>query len=79
MGKCSDCRYIGECSAQSCALPEYGCKDYKSDKKTMNKPKKVNSICWKCSRLDCSWILKSEPVAGWEAELTNGSKQRLHG
>ena len=71
MKKCADCRYSGECLTKSSEVPECDCTDYRSDEKTSQKSKKATSICWKCSRLDCSWILKSEPVAGWEAVPTN--------
>jgi len=35
------------------------------------KPRKKETLCWDCARLDCSWIKNLEPVAGWEAVPTD--------
>lgn len=40
------------------------------DKAKQPKPPKPASICWDCVKLDCSWMKKLEPVAGWDAEKT---------
>jgi hypothetical protein len=29
-----------------------------------NKP----TICFNCSRLDCSWLLRMHPIPGWNAQ-----------
>ena len=39
------------------------------------KRKTVNSLCWKCSNMKCSWISDLIPVPGWKATPTK-IKQR---
>lgn len=31
---------------------------------------KTLTLCWKCSNMNCSWMRRTEPVNGWNAEST---------
>lgn len=35
-----------------------------------HKTPKRTTLCWSCTKLDCTWMRSLEPVSGWEAEKT---------
>ncbi len=68
--KCLNCIFYADCSSCFEELPQDACTRYEANKFKAAKPQKIETICWDCARLDCSWIKNSEPVAGWEAVPT---------
>lgn len=44
------------------------CGNCQSDEVKSKHPPKAITICWNCAKLDCSWMKKLEPVAGWTAK-----------
>lgn len=71
---CNECRYYESCQVHFSELPEHGCNAYEKWESKRTRSKKVNktsTLCWSCARLDCSWMKKLEPVAGWEAIKTD--------
>jgi len=70
MKNCFNCQYYDECTSCFEELPPEVCDRYKINEKKPKKPTKKSSLCWKCSRLDCSWMKNLEPVAGWDVEKT---------
>lgn len=70
MPTCPTCRYYSECMKCFQEIPESGCGNYQQDCVKPKKPPKAATICWDCTKLDCSWMKSLEPVAGWDAEKT---------
>lgn len=54
------------------------CNSNQADRSKPKKPQKKESLCWHCSRLDCSWMGELEPVAGWTAKKTT-IRNRVNG
>ncbi len=68
--KCLNCIFYADCSSWLEELSQDACTRYKANEFNATRTQKIETICWDCARLDCSWIKNSEPVAGWEAVPT---------
>ncbi len=38
------------------------------EKRSVRPNKDVSTLCWKCKRVDCSWMRSFKPVKGWVAD-----------
>ncbi len=71
MSKCLNCIFYAYCSSCFEERPQDACTRYKANEFNATKTQKIETLCWDCARLDCSWIKNLEPVAGWEAVPTD--------
>lgn len=61
---CAECLDCKEFIKNECVGSYHKCREFKRGRFDNNKPV---TICWKCSRTDCSWMKELKPVPGWNA------------